>query len=83
MTPGWRPALRIARRDALRNRGRTALILLMVLLPVTAVAAGQLGTGYIVDIPWLMLTALLVLVPLVAAGAAAATRRQPSPSRPA
>ncbi len=33
MTPGWRPALRIARRDALRNKGRTALILLMVLLP--------------------------------------------------
>lgn len=35
---GWRPALRIARRDALRARGRSALIVLMVMLPVAAVA---------------------------------------------
>ncbi len=34
---GWRPALRIARRELLRARGRTALVLLMVLLPLTAV----------------------------------------------
>ncbi|MGN6332268.1 MAG: FtsX-like permease family protein [Motilibacteraceae bacterium] len=31
---GWRPALRIARRDALRARGRSLLVLLMVALPV-------------------------------------------------
>ena len=34
---GWRPALRIARRELLRAKGRTALVLFMVLLPVTAV----------------------------------------------
>ncbi|HEU4675337.1 MAG TPA: FtsX-like permease family protein, partial [Motilibacteraceae bacterium] len=31
---GWRPALRIARREALRARGRSLLVLLMVALPV-------------------------------------------------
>lgn len=31
---GWRPALRIARRDALRARGRSLLVLLMIALPV-------------------------------------------------
>lgn len=36
---GWTPALRIARRELLRARGRTVLVLLMVLLPVTAVVA--------------------------------------------
>ncbi len=49
----------------------------------TGVVPGQPGPEYVVDVPWLMLTALLVLVPLVAAGAAAASRRQPSPGRPA
>ena len=46
---GWRPALRIARRELLRARGRTLLALLMVLLPVTAVVAGDtlLRTGEI------------------------------------
>ena len=34
---GWTPALRIARRELLRAKGRTTLVLLMVLLPVTAV----------------------------------------------
>lgn len=33
----WRPALRIARRELLRAKGRTVVVLLMVLLPVTAV----------------------------------------------
>lgn len=34
---GWRPALRIARRDALRARGRSALIVAMIALPVAGV----------------------------------------------
>ena len=34
---GWRPALRLARRELLRAKGRTALVLFMVLLPVAAV----------------------------------------------
>ena len=36
---GWAPALRIARRELLRAKGRTALVLAMVLLPVLAVTA--------------------------------------------
>jgi putative ABC transport system permease protein len=35
-TGSWRTALRIARRSALRNRGRTALVLLMLFLPAYA-----------------------------------------------
>ncbi|MGY1839540.1 MULTISPECIES: hypothetical protein [unclassified Modestobacter] len=37
----WRLALRIARRDALRARGRSALVLLMVGLPVLAIVGGD------------------------------------------
>jgi len=33
----WRPALRIARRDATRARGRSALVLVMIGLPVLAI----------------------------------------------
>jgi len=36
---GWRPMLRIARRDALRARGRSVLVLAMIALPVLAVVA--------------------------------------------
>ena len=36
---GWRPALRLARRDALRARGRSLLVLVMIALPVLAVTA--------------------------------------------
>ena len=36
---GWRPALRMARREALRARGRSVLVLVMVGLPVLAVVA--------------------------------------------
>ncbi len=36
---GWRPALRIARRDALRHRSRSILVLVMISLPVLAVSA--------------------------------------------
>lgn len=36
---GWRPALRIARRELLRAPARTLVVLLMVLLPVTGVVA--------------------------------------------
>jgi putative ABC transport system permease protein len=35
----WRPMLRIARREALRARGRSALVLAMIALPVLAVVA--------------------------------------------
>ncbi|RZU33666.1 FtsX-like permease family protein [Blastococcus saxobsidens] len=37
----WRLALRMARRDARRHRGRTALVLLMVGLPVLAVVGAD------------------------------------------
>ncbi len=36
---GWRPALLIAWRDALRHRGRSILVLVMISLPVLAVSA--------------------------------------------
>lgn len=36
---GWRPALLIAWRDALRHKGRSVLVLVMVALPVLAVSA--------------------------------------------
>jgi putative ABC transport system permease protein len=36
--PGWRPALRVARRDLLRHKGRNALVVVMVGLPVLAVS---------------------------------------------
>jgi putative ABC transport system permease protein len=36
---GWRPALRIARRDAWRHKGRSAVVLVMVALPVLAVVS--------------------------------------------
>ncbi len=35
----WRPALRIARREALRARGRSALVIAMIALPVGGVVA--------------------------------------------
>ncbi len=37
----WRLPLRIARRDALRHRGRSILVLVMIALPVTAVTAAD------------------------------------------
>lgn len=37
----WRLALRLARRDALRHRGRSVLVLLMIALPVLAVTAAD------------------------------------------
>ena len=53
---GWRVALRVARRDALRSRGRSALVIVMIGLPVLlstaiAVLTARLGqsltdTGY-------------------------------------
>lgn len=36
---GWRAALRIARRDALRSKGRSALVVAMIALPVLGVTA--------------------------------------------
>ncbi len=38
---GWRPALRIAWRDAVRHRGRSVLVLVMIALPVLAVTAAD------------------------------------------
>ena len=38
---GWRPLLRIARRDALRARGRSALVVAMVALPILAMTAAD------------------------------------------
>ncbi|MEO6512029.1 MAG: FtsX-like permease family protein, partial [Nocardioides sp.] len=38
---GWKPALRIARRDALRSKGRSILVLVMIALPVLAVSAAD------------------------------------------
>ena len=35
---GWRAALRVARREARRARGRSALVLAMIMLPVAALA---------------------------------------------
>ena len=35
---GWRAALRVARREARRTRGRSALVLAMIMLPVAATA---------------------------------------------
>lgn len=40
-TPAWRAALRLARRDALRAKGRTALVALMIGLPVLAVSTAD------------------------------------------
>ncbi len=40
----WRAALRIARRDAWRNKGRTALVVLLMMLPV---AAGTFVVGVV------------------------------------
>ena len=41
---GWRPALRLAWRDAVRARGRSILVLVMIALPVLAVTAAA-GCG--------------------------------------
>jgi putative ABC transport system permease protein len=43
MTPlsSWRLPLRLARRDALRHRGRSVLVLVMIALPVLAVTAAD------------------------------------------
>lgn len=40
---GWRLPLRLARRDALRHRGRSVLVLVMIALPVLAVTAADVA----------------------------------------
>ncbi|MEW2066547.1 FtsX-like permease family protein [Streptomyces sp. NPDC007346] len=40
--PGWRAAFRIARRDAMRAKGRSALVVAMIALPVLGVTAADL-----------------------------------------
>lgn len=42
---GWRLALRLAARDALRHRGRSLLVLVMIALPVAAVAVADTVYG--------------------------------------
>ena len=37
----WRLPLRLARRDALRHRGRSVLVLVMIALPVLAVTTAD------------------------------------------
>ncbi len=39
---GWRVALRLARREALRRKGQTALMLVLICLPVVAVTAAAI-----------------------------------------
>ncbi|MEV6078266.1 FtsX-like permease family protein [Streptomyces sp. NPDC052069] len=39
--PGWRAAFRIARRDAMRAKGRSALVVAMIALPVLGVTAAD------------------------------------------
>lgn len=39
---GWRAAFRIARRDALRAKGRSALVVAMIALPVLGVTAADI-----------------------------------------
>ena len=41
-TGGWRVALRLARREALRRKGQTALMLVLICLPVLAVSASAI-----------------------------------------
>lgn len=43
--PGWRLALRLAARDALRHRARSLLVLVMIALPVAAVAVADTVYG--------------------------------------
>ena len=38
---GWKPALPLARRDAVRHRGRSIRVLVMIALPVLAVSAAD------------------------------------------
>ncbi len=40
---GWRTALRVARREARRARGRSALVIAMIALPVAALAFGAVS----------------------------------------
>ena len=37
----WRPAIRMARRDAVRHRGKSVLVLVMIALPVLGVTAAD------------------------------------------
>ena len=37
----WRPAIRMARRDAARHRGKSVLVLVMIALPVLGVTAAD------------------------------------------
>ncbi len=40
---GWRPSLRLAWRDVLRSKGRSALVLVMIALPVLAVTTADIA----------------------------------------
>lgn len=55
MSQGWRPALRMARREIRRAPGRSLFTWLMIFLPVTAICAIQivLASNSISDAEWL------------------------------
>lgn len=74
---GWRTALRMAWREARRTKGRSALVIAMITIPVAALtllavrargtaergpAAGAAALRY----PWLNLGIALLVVPLIA-----------------
>ena len=52
--PGWRPALRIAARDALRSRARSILVLVMIALPVLGVSTAAIvsATAEVTGAEW-------------------------------
>lgn len=54
---GWRAALRIARRDAMRAKGRSALVVAMIALPVLGVTAADVTYRSVAGSPAEKLTA--------------------------
>ena len=66
---GWGVLLRAARRDALRHRGRSALVLVMVALPVTGVSAALvLGVAALLALPALRVSGPYLAMVTVAFG---------------
>ncbi|MGW2180984.1 FtsX-like permease family protein [Streptomyces sp. NPDC001732] len=56
---GWRAALRIARRDALRSKGRSALVVAMIAVPVLGVTALDVTYRSVAPTPAERLTAAM------------------------
>ncbi|MEU8677482.1 FtsX-like permease family protein [Streptomyces sp. NPDC048560] len=59
LLPGWRAAFRIARRDAMRAKGRSALVVAMIALPVLGVTAADVTYRSSVATPAEELTAAM------------------------